>query len=643
MSSMLLLASGANAQEAKPAPGFALDRYNPAERGSAWFVVDSLDLRGHTRPAVGLTMDYAHQPLAIYASADDADPRVAVVSGQLYAHLGSSIVLFDTVRLGLNVPLALLNSGNDGVAEGYSVKAPTGVAIGDVRLGADVRLIGVYGSPFAVTLGVQVFVPSGKPAGFTGDGKIRLLPRVLAAGTVGMFTYGASLGVLYRANDTGFAGKETGTEFSFGASAGLRALNGNLVIGPEFFGSTVVSSAVVTPTPSDSPLELLLGAHYTAGPIRFGAGAGPGLTRGLGTPTARVLASIDWAPPADADGDGIADKDDACVTVPGITHSNPKKHGCPSDKDDDGIIDVVDACVTVPGISHSEPKKHGCPSDRDDDKILDVDDACPDVRGAPSKDSKLNGCPVDQDSGVELVLDRDGDKVHDDIDVCIDEPGLKDPPSTVPAERIAEWTRKYLGCPEDPDKDKILNLDDMCWREPGVKDLKDPRVNGCPAKPSVVVFIDSCEIKLIKRVNFKTGSANLETSPFSAQGKETTAVLTAVRDVMRDNPQLKKIEVQGHASRDGFPGNQKLSDDRAMEVVKWLVDKGIDSLRLTPQGLGETVPLPWGPVIGPKSPKKDKELHQRVEFHIRNCQAGRIQSTSESSSTSSTAKRDESK
>lgn len=40
-----------------PAAGFALDRFNPAERGSEWFVMDSLDLRGHVRPALGLTLE----------------------------------------------------------------------------------------------------------------------------------------------------------------------------------------------------------------------------------------------------------------------------------------------------------------------------------------------------------------------------------------------------------------------------------------------------------------------------------------------------------------------------------------------------------------------------------------------------------
>lgn len=32
--------------------GFALGRFNPAERGSEWFTLDSLDFRGHGRWAM---------------------------------------------------------------------------------------------------------------------------------------------------------------------------------------------------------------------------------------------------------------------------------------------------------------------------------------------------------------------------------------------------------------------------------------------------------------------------------------------------------------------------------------------------------------------------------------------------------------
>ena len=616
LSSMLLMASGADGQDAKPAPGFALDRYNPAERGSEWFVVDSLDLRGHVRPAIGITLDYAHKPLAIYANADDADESVALVSGQLYAHFGGSLVLWDRVRVGLNVPLALLNSGKNGIAEGYSVTAPTGVAIGDVRLGADVRLLGVYGSPFTMTLGMQAFLPSGQPASFTGDGKIRLLPRLMAAGTVNsMFTYGAMLGVMYRANDTGFAGKETGTEFTFGASAGLRVLDGKLVFGPEFYGSTVVASAVEAPTPSKAPLELLMGAHYTAGQVRFGLGAGPGLTRGLGTPVVRVLGSIEWAPPADVDTDhdGILDPVDACLTIPGVPDPNPKKHGCPRDTDDDGIIDALDACVKVPGVPNPDPKKNGCPPDRDNDGILDAEDACPDVPGVKSANAMLNGCPVDEDVSVEVPVDRDKDGVLDWMDKCPDVPGLKEAPKGLSPEKKAKWEAEFIGCPPDIDDDKILNWDDACPKKPGQANKEDPAKHGCP-----VAFIDHCQIKLTRKVFFEVQKADFKTTP--KEKKETNEVLNAVLKILKEHPEIKKLEVQGHASKTTDPkkwtpkDNKKLSDDRAAKVVAWLVEQGIDPSRLTPIGHGEDVPLEGYPTT-----PQFRDYHQRVEFHIKDC------------------------
>ena len=85
----------------------------------------------------------------------------------------------------------------------------------------------------------------------------------------------------------------------------------------------------------------------------------------------------------DTDGDGVADKDDACVDVAG-----PKENkGCPwSDTDGDGLADKDDKCPTVAG-----PKENnGCPwPDTDGDGIADKDDKCPTVKGTAAN----NGCP----------------------------------------------------------------------------------------------------------------------------------------------------------------------------------------------------------------------------------------------------------
>jgi outer membrane protein OmpA-like peptidoglycan-associated protein len=503
------------------------------------------------------------------------------------------------------LPIALLNNGTSGTAAGYQVTAPTGVAVGDLRFGVDLRLFGTFGDPLTAAIGAQVFVPTGNQANFTGDEKVRLLPRLSLAGSAGALTYAGLFGVQYRALDAGFVGKETGTEINAGISMGIRALDGRLVVGPELFGSTVVSSAVKAPLPSKSPLELLVGVHYLVGQVRFGVGAGPGLTRGIGVPMVRGVASIEWVAPSevDTDGDGIFDKTDACVTVPGVPNSDPRKNGCPLDTDGDKIYDKDDACPSVYGSPNVDPKKHGCPADRDNDAIFDRDDACPDIAGVPSQDPRMHGCPLDQSSGMVVLLDRDHDGVMDEDDKCIDIPGLKDPPIGMNDAQMADWKNRFIGCPEDIDKDTIFNIVDACPYHAG-KANKDPLKHGCP-----LALVDSCEVRITDRVYFKTQSDKIET--IGEKGRTTLAILTAVVELLKENPQILKIEVAGHASQDDYAKNQELSELRAAAVMTWLVSHGVDAKRLTPKGYGMSRPAP-GVSLEPAY----KELHQRVAFYL---------------------------
>ena len=100
LASTVALAPEAKAQTA----GFALDRFNPSERGSDWFALDSLDLRGDMRPAVRLVLDCGYRPLVLYNQ--DGSVRTNLVEHQLFGHVGGSLVLWDRLRLGLDLPVA---------------------------------------------------------------------------------------------------------------------------------------------------------------------------------------------------------------------------------------------------------------------------------------------------------------------------------------------------------------------------------------------------------------------------------------------------------------------------------------------------------------------------------------------------------
>lgn len=544
--------------------GFALDRYEPSERGSDWFANESLDLRGNGRLALGVVGDYAYKPLVFYDAS--GDEQAAVVEHQLFVHLGGAVILFDRLRLGANLPLLAYSKGESLNVGNSSFSTSDSTSIGDPRLSADVRLVGEYGGAATLAFGVQGFIPVGNEDAFASDGKVRLRPRLMLAGDLGSLAYAAQTGFNYRAKGDNLGADAFGSEMTFSAALGVRALDKKLIIGPEVFGSTVISDggdgAFKKRT---TPLEVVFGGKYRVTPDwRVGAAVGPGLTRGVGAPAVRVLASIEWFPEVE-------------------------KAAAPSDRDKDGILDRDDACPDTPGVRTDDPKTNGCPpagpSDRDGDGILDADDACPDTPGVKSDDPKKHGCPAPKDS--------DGDGITDDVDACPTEPGVQ---SADPAKH---------GCPapKDTDGDGILDPEDACPTEAGPAD-PDPKKNGCPKAQ-----VSGDQIRILEQVQFATNSAKIL--------PESDGVLNAVLKILQDLPQITLVSVEGHTDNRGGKGyNKDLSKRRAASVVKWLTDKGIDKKRLTSAGFGQERP------IDTNDTDAGRQNNRRVEFHIKKSEPG---------------------
>jgi outer membrane protein OmpA-like peptidoglycan-associated protein len=424
-----------------------------------------------------------------------------------------------------------------------------------------VRLAGEYGDVIRLAAGTQVFVPIGSQSGYLGDGSTRIIiPRALVAGDVGWFSYGASLGFHYRGQTETFGGTDLGSEFVFGASMGAHALDRKLLVGPELYGSTVVTRGAAFVT-ANTPVELLIGGHYLiANSVRIGLGVAPGLTKGLGEPTVRYLASLEWAPqpeappPADRDHDGSVDDEDACPDEPGVKTDDPKTNGCPPppppeaprpprDRDHDGVPDADDACPDVPGVKTDDASTNGCPPDRDHDGIVDAQDACPDVPGVKTDDPKTNGCPPD----------RDHDGIIDKEDACPDAPGPRN---------------------------------------------SDPKKNGCPEAAVV-----GKQIFILEQVRFATGSAKILPA--------SDTVLNAVLTVLRDHPDIKHLSVEGHTDNVGGAAmNKGLSTKRAASVVAWLVAHGVNQKMLSSAGYGLERPL------DSNETPEGRQSNRRVEFHI---------------------------
>ena len=367
-------------------------RRNRAASGSS---LDSLDLRGHMRPAIGVVGDWAYRPLV--ENAPNGDVQYSIVRNQIVS---------------TRPPRS-----SCGIGSGWGSTCPSRPSSTTARAPREPwrlprrrtrRRSAISASGSTCASSASTAAPSRARSARTCFSPRATPRRTRATATSGSRPICSSRATpdrsrMQRRSAPPCAGSTrrspTSTSAAPSTSAwllGLRVADRRLVIGPEVFGSSVVADGAFL-TKQATPLEGLFGAHYTfVGGVRLGAGISTGLTQGFGTPERRGLLSLEWAPEvvADRDGDGVADDVDACPDVPGVGNEDPTMNGCPpppapapappppvADRDGDGVPDAVDACPDVPGVATDDPKTNGCPSDRDHDGVLDGVDACPDVPG----------------------------------------------------------------------------------------------------------------------------------------------------------------------------------------------------------------------------------------------------------------------
>lgn len=238
------------------------------------------------------------------------------------------------------------------------------------------------------------------------------------------------------------------------------------------------------------------------------------------------------------------------------------------DRDGDGITDDQDKCPDVFGVEEEK----GCPEpDTDRDGVIDRLDQCPEVPGPQAN----NGCPERRDT------DKDG--IEDKVDRCPTEAG--------PAENE--------GCPEeDGDADGIPDRIDLCPTKAGVK-----KFDGCPSQSDIKIKVKSKAIELKETIHFETNKAIIKSDSF--------ALLDQVAATLRQYPEIKKLEIQGHTDSVGPDEyNRDLSQRRSEAVVQYLINKKIDPERLAAHGYGETKP------IASNNTEAGRAQNRRVEMII---------------------------
>ncbi|MCP4458865.1 MAG: OmpA family protein [Cytophagales bacterium] len=93
--------------------------------------------------------------------------------------------------------------------------------------------------------------------------------------------------------------------------------------------------------------------------------------------------------------------------------------------------------------------------------------------------------------------------------------------------------------------------------------------------------------------------------------EDAKPVLDSLVLIMNDNPEIF-IELGSHTdSRDTEAYNLELSLRRALSAVKYIIQSGVDSDRITAKGYGESIPL----VFGAKT-EEDHQKNRRTEFKV---------------------------
>ncbi len=535
-------------QNFKPAPGTR--NYFTIERAEptpAWDFVPSV------------YFNYSKNPLV--RRDEDGNITEEIVSDLLsFNALGAFGFPYD-LELGVDVPLGHA-SGTD-----INTLGDGGFALGDVRVIPKWRL-----SPADEAGGVAIVVPLVLPTatGAEGQGTSSILvePKLVAGVTFPMFSLAANVGFRYRPSAEEVEDLSFGSEVTYGGGVGIPLGTPRWVALAELFGSVPVLAA----KGASEPLEGHFGLRWFAplGPV-FTLGGGRGFVAGRGSPDYRVSLGIAWdprsfdepppppppppaapPPPPDSDGDGLLDPDDACPQEAEDKDDFEDADGCPDpDNDKDGILDAPDKCPLEAEDKDTFEDADGCPDpDNDKDEILDAADKCP-----------------------LKAEDKDG---FQDTD----------------------------GCPDpDNDQDGFPDANDKCPNKAEVyNEFEDD--DGCPDKGQAAkIIVTKQKVEILEKVYFDLNKATIKRKSYS--------VLNQVAAVLKANPDIKMMRVEGHTDRHGTAKhNMWLSKWRAKAVARYLTIRGVKKERLVSEGYGFTRPLK------PEETDEADAVNRRVEFVI---------------------------
>ncbi len=606
--------------------GYDLRLFRPAVDSKGLASVNGTDVLGHLDYSFGLILDGAFNlaPYSGFIHSTNTPPDEATRTNHLVKQYFTGVLhfnvgLFNSLVVGAQLPIIAIR-GQNVTAKGQfnDTESPSGLdyqGIGNLVLHAKYRILRMERQPIGLAAILQVGLPTGASEKFAGEPGATIWPLMVLgyhphralrfnaeAGYRFVTGEGATLNYNARTvpsnpmNATGTMLVRAGTpityddQITFGGGVAVR-------VGPAFdiiaegYGNQMRGSNGSLATEVLGGLKIFVDANS----YLLIAGSCGNLCMpldGFSQPDYRGVLGFIFEPSiGDRDGDGYKDDSDDCPDDPEDFDDFEDEDGCPDpDNDRDGILDNDDECPLVPEDHDGDADDDGCPegddADRDGDGILDGVDQCPDDPEDLDGFEDEDGCP-DPDNDKDGILDVE--------DMCPNDPEDKD------------GFKDKDGCPDpDNDQDRILDVDDTCPNKPETYNGFEDK-DGCPDRGSVI--IEDNQIVILEKIYFETDSAEIQ--------QRSYAIVDAVGATMIGNPQIKKIEIQGHADERGEDEyNLRLTRDRAASVLEAIVQRGVDRGRMRSGGYGERCPIQDG------HSEAAWEKNRRVEFKILETEAG---------------------
>ncbi|WP_309242985.1 Ig-like domain-containing protein [Hyalangium versicolor] len=566
-----------------------VQQYKPAPGAYDVLGLHSARVNGNWGWNLGLSVNYAKDPLTVLDPRQDNAVAYKLVANQLTVDILGAIALFDRFEIGLAVPFTsqTSQSGDSPIFSDDVGKS----GLGDVRV---VPKASLYSSG-GLTLGaaVPIHLPTGGDSGFLGGG-FSVRPKLLGEwGSSGGARVLANVGLNLRSKQQ-LRNLVVSNELAYGVGAEVpfRVSGRELAVGGTLMGALGLGEG----GSEEKPLEVLATVRYRISDvIAAHLGGGPGLSQGYGTPGFRVFAGLAYVAPAPKASPRPEPKPEPKAEVkppePLPNEGKTKVEVIPppqvADTDGDGIPDDKDSCPAAAEDKDGFQDEDGCPdTDNDGDGIADASDKCANEPESKNGFEDEDGCP-----DTAPIADTDGDGILDDKDRCPqaaeDKDGFEDTD----------------GCPDpDNDHDGVADADDKCPTQPEtINGVKDD--DGCPDKGKAKVLVEGEKIVILEKLFFANNKSTILPKSFP--------LLKQVAQVIRANSQIEKVRVEGYTDDKGDDGvNLVLSRTRAEAVRDRLSMEGIDGGRLEAVGYGEARP------VASNKTAKGREQNRRVEFTV---------------------------